>query len=151
MWRRARFSVGGSAGDSARRQKLPAIEVTEDADQDSDKYGNEPDNEHEVFGHPADATDARLVTVLVERYYAAAAHEDGAAGCGLLYSPFAESLVEAYGGASGSPNLHGDTCAEVLSKLFTQLHNRLSDGTTVRVAAVRVAFSLASVRFGFAR
>ncbi len=141
---------GTSASESAGRQTLPRIEVTEDADEDSDKYGSEPDNEHEAFGHPADATDARLVTALVKRYYAAAAHEDGAAACGLLYSLFAESVAETYGEASGSPSLHGDTCAQVMSKLFAQMHRRLSDGTAVRVAAVRVEFDLASAQFGFA-
>jgi hypothetical protein len=140
---------GASPQKSAGRAALPTIEVTEDADLDSDKYGNEPDNENEAFGHPAGATDTRLVTALVKRYYAAAAREDGAVACGLLYSLFAESVAETYGGPTGPSNLRGDTCAGVMTKLFTQQHRRLSDGTHLKVAAVRVDLNVASVQFGF--
>jgi hypothetical protein len=145
----ARDGTGSASRSSSKRLALPTIENLTDEDYDSDKYPHEPDNEHEVFGHPANARDARLVTTLVKRYYAAAAHEQGAVACGLLYSVFAEAVVQTYGGPGGSPSLRGDTCAAVLTKLFKQLHRRLSNGTTARVAAVRVNFNFASAQFGF--
>lgn len=142
---------GSASRPASKRLALPAIELSRaDDDSDSDTYPHELDNESEVFGHPAGARDARLVTALVKRYYAAAAHEQGAVACGLLYSVIAESLPQTYGGPGGSPSLRGDTCATVLTKLFAQLHQRFSDGTTVRVASVRVAFNRATVRIGFA-
>ncbi|MFZ1925472.1 MAG: hypothetical protein WAU42_04940 [Solirubrobacteraceae bacterium] len=141
---------GASSGQSARHLALPTIEPTEDEDLDSDKRKHEPDNEREAFGHLADATDRRLVTVLVKRYYAAAAREQGAVACGLLYSVFAETVAETYGGPAGSPSLRGDTCAAVMTKIFTRMHHRLRMGAAVRVVAVRVDLNRASVQLGLA-
>jgi hypothetical protein len=140
---------GSSSGGDAGRQALPRIETSGDEDFDSDTYPHAPDNENEVFGHPANATDTRLVTALVKRYYAAAAREQGAVACGLLYSVFEESVASTYGGPGGPPSLRGGTCAVVMTKLFKEMHQRLSDGGTVRVAAVRVDLNRASAQFGF--
>lgn len=128
---------------------LPVIETRKDDDSDSDRYPHEADNETEAFGHPASATDTRLVRALVKRYFTAAAHEDGALACRLIYSVFAEAVPEDYGGAGGPPGLRGDTCAVVLTKLFRQLHGHLRDDSTVTVAAVRVERNRASVLLGF--
>jgi hypothetical protein len=144
-----RDGTGSASQASSKRLALPAIETAEDEDFDSDKRRHEPDDEQEAFGHPAGATDARLVTAVVERYFAAAAREQGAVACGLLYSVFEETVAKTYGGPGGSPSLRGNTCAAVLTKLFKQQHRQLSDGATARVAAVRVDLNLASARFGF--
>ncbi len=137
-----------SRASSSEHLALPKIEPAEDEDDDSDKYGNEPDNENEPFGHPADATDARRITAVLRRYYAAAARGDGALACGLLYSPVAEGVAEDYGGSNAPADQRGETCAVVLSKLFDQQHGQLKDGAKLRVAAVRVELNQASVRFG---
>jgi hypothetical protein len=137
-----------SHASSSQQLALPKIEPSEDADDDSDKYGSEPDNENEAFGHPADAGDARHITAVLRRYYAAAARGDGALACELLYSPLAEAVPEDYGGTSAPAAQRGETCAVVLSKLFDQQHAQLKDGSKLRVAAVRVYLNRASARFG---
>ncbi len=134
------------AARTASHPALPKIEFRIDDDSDSDKYPHEVDNESEALGRPADAADARSVAVLIERYYAAAAREDGAAACRLIYSTFADSIPEDYG---QSPGLRGDTCAVVLSKLFKQLHGRLRAGSSVRVGSVRVDLNRARAVLGF--
>jgi hypothetical protein len=134
---------------SATHLALPVIEITKDDDDDSDKRPHEADNESEVFGHPADATDTRLVTELIKRYYTAAAHENGASACRLLYSVFAEAIPETYGSSTGPPGLRGDSCAVVMTKLFKQQHRQLSGGATVKVATVRVDMNRAVALFGF--
>jgi hypothetical protein len=142
----ASSAVGGTAPVAA----LPQIELKGDADLDSDKYGTEPDNESEVFGHPASAADARAVTMLVKRYFAAAAHDDGAVACRLIYSPLAESLPEDAGEADAPASLRGiKTCAVIVSKLLEPLHKRLSaNSATLKVVAVRIDLNRGSVRLG---
>jgi hypothetical protein len=148
--RRSSSAVGASAG-LAPSAALPQIELKADSDSDSDRYGSEPDNESEVFGHPADAADARAVAMLMGRYYAAATVGDGVEACRLLYLTFAESVAEDFGGASGSPGVHGKTCAAVMSEVFKQSHTRFGvDSATLKVAAVRVDRNIGSARLGFA-
>lgn len=132
----------------AKRLALPVIETKDDPDYDSDNYAGEPDNERELFGHPASAADARAVAVVVKRYFAAAARDDGALGCTLLYSPSAESIAQTLGGPGGSPGLQGSTCAVVMTKLFAREHRRFR-AAAVKVTAVRVSFSRGAVQFRF--
>ncbi len=131
------------------RQVLPAIETSEDEDRDSDHYKHEPDNERELVGRPAGKADARAVAAVVKRYFAAAAREQGAAACSLLYSPFEELVAQTYGGVGAAPAMRGNSCAEVAGKLFRLQHRQLRHATSVRVAAVRVSFSRGIARFGF--
>jgi hypothetical protein len=130
---------------------LPQPELKGDPDDDSDSYGREPDSDTtRIFGHAADARDARAVTALIERYYKAAAAEDGAAACDLMYSVLSESVAEDYGGGAGASYLRGNTCAQVMSKLFEQMHERLrADNATLKVAAVRVHGRRGSVLMSF--
>jgi hypothetical protein len=75
------------------------------------------------FGHPANAADRRAITALVNRYYAAAAAEDGATACALSFSILAESLPEDFGHAPGPLFLRGaNTCTAVLTRIFTHNH-----------------------------
>jgi hypothetical protein len=143
-------AAGSASVSTASAVTLPQIEFKSDPDLDSDSYGNEPDSENKLFGHPASAADVRAVTRLVKRYYAAAAAGDGAAACRLIYSVFAEAIREDYGRPPGPPSLRGKTCAAVMSKLLEQLHKRLNlDSATLRVGAVRVELNSGSVRLGF--
>jgi hypothetical protein len=73
------------------------------------------------YGHEASEPDRRAITALVKRYYAAAAADDGATACSLIYSTFEEAIPEDYGQPPGPPNLRGKTCAVIMSKLFKQL------------------------------
>jgi hypothetical protein len=144
---------GGSASKapSTVTATLPQPELKGDPDDDSDSYGREPDSDTtRIFGHAADVRDVRAVTALVKRYYAVAAAEDGAAACGMMYSILAEAVAEDYGGGAGVASLRGATCAQVMSKLFEQMHARLSaDSATLKVAAVRVLGRRGSVLMSF--
>jgi hypothetical protein len=106
------------------------------SDRDNDGDNNDDDEKVLYFGHSADAADRRALTALVERYYADAAAEDGAAACRLLVPFIAEATAERYGRSS---QLRGSTCPVVLSELF-RLHHRLLVGkqATMRVLGVRV-------------
>ncbi len=91
------------------------------------------------YGQPASAADEHAVAALVRRYYAAAAVDDGAKACALIYSIFKESIPEDYGQSPGPPGLRGKTCATVMTKLFKQRHSRrVSDLAALRVTGVRV-------------
>jgi hypothetical protein len=94
------------------------------------------------YGHAASARDAREITALVQRYYAAAAAEDGARACGLTYYILAESIPEDYGRPPGPRYLSGaGTCQAVLSIVFKRFHVQLAEPPRVR--AVRVNGTLA--------
>jgi hypothetical protein len=143
----ARSSAGSSSTDTAaaggRSATLPQIALQADDDMDSDRYPHELDNEGEVFGHPAGASDARAVTALVQRYYAVAARDDGAAACRLLYAVVAESVVEDDGHTDG---VRGSTCASVVSQVLRQVHVP----GAVAVTAVRLDLNRAVATFRFA-
>jgi hypothetical protein len=109
-------------------------------DGDGDGYFDHDDYDTVNYPQTADATDTQAVTALVKRYFKAAAAADGATGCSLIYSLFAETIPETLGlPPSGTPSLYGKTCAVVMTKLFKQNHRRLvAETATLQVAAVRV-------------
>jgi predicted small lipoprotein YifL len=91
------------------------------------------------FGQPASAANRQTIVALVRRYYMAAAAEDGAKACPLIYSLFEEAIAEDYGQPPGPPSLRGKTCPVVMSKLFKQQHKQeATDLATLRVTGVRV-------------
>lgn len=107
-------------------------------DGDSDPSGDD-DSPILGFGHPASEADKGAITALVERYYAAAAANDGQGACSQIYLIFRESIPEAYGQSPGPPSLRGNTCAVVMSKLFKQHHSQLlADSTHLQVTSVRL-------------
>jgi hypothetical protein len=73
------------------------------------------------YGQEASPADKQAITALVNRYYAAAAADDGAMACSLIYSPLSESVAEDYGQAPAPASLAGKTCQAVMSKLFRQV------------------------------
>jgi hypothetical protein len=89
-------------------------------------------------GHASPA-DSRAVAIVVKRYLEAAAADDGAKACPLIYSLFEETIPETYGqSATFSPNQRGKTCAEVMTGLFAKSHAQLvAEAASVRVTAVR--------------
>jgi hypothetical protein len=133
---------------------LPKIETKGDPDDDSDKYLGQNDYDelpyykNEPFGHPASPADARAAAAVVKLYYADAAREDGPAACRLVYVPRAEAVPDEL---EGSPGKGRVTCGFVLSRLFREMHSRLSaESSTLRVGAVRVEFNQGSVQLHFA-
>src|SRR3981081_2539322 len=67
---------------------------THNNDRDNDGDHNDDDEKVLYYGHAANAADRQSSIALVTRYLAAAAAEDGAAGCRMLAPVIAESIVE---------------------------------------------------------
>lgn len=120
---------------------------TQHNDRDNDGDHNDDDGKVLFYGHAADAGDRNASSTLVKRYFAAAAAENGAQACALLVRFVAESVPEEDG---HSPQLHGKTCAVVMSKLFKLHHKPLAaKNASLRVLAVRVEGQKALVVLGF--
>jgi hypothetical protein len=102
------------------------------------------------WGRAASPPDARAIVALIDRYYAVAAHGDGATACSLIYAPLARSLPEDLGRGGPRYLRGGRTCAAVVAKLFSQNHFQLIPyDAGLRVDAVRVmgVFGLATLSF----
>jgi hypothetical protein len=144
--------TAGGRGKATPAAKLPALElIGPDPDRDSDSYNGEHDNEYELLGRPAGERDARAIAAVVRRYYAAAAHGDGAGACRLIYSTLAESIAQDYGQAPGPAYLRGSrTCAAVMSRIFARTRRQLSaKWRTLEMGAIRVDLNLGSAQLGF--
>jgi hypothetical protein len=138
---RASFRGDEDDDDSPRTATPGDSSKDNDSDFDNDYeqekgYRDRDDGSVVAYGHKANSTDKRAITALAKRYYRAAAAEDGATACTLIYSTFAESIPEDYGQGPGPPYARGKTCAVVMSKVFEHFHNQLSGSffvTGVRV------------------
>jgi hypothetical protein len=126
-----------------------------DRDQDNDVGAPADDTSNKSvldFGRAAGASDARQITALVKRYYAAGLAEDGAKACSMIYSTLEEAVPEDYGQSPpGQPYMRGTTCPVVLSLMFKHFHHQL----TVQVPLLKVSrvrldehHGLAVLRFG---
>jgi hypothetical protein len=126
-------ACGGAMSANGDGESVPAY-LTATRDRDDDQDRNSDDAKILDFGHAADMADRRASVALVERYFAAAVAADGSAGCALLTTYEAETLVE----ESGQEG-QGGTCAKALSQVFRLHHGELQDKrATMRVDAVRV-------------
>ena len=131
-----RPSAAGRAPTATDAPTTTDAEATHQADSDHDSDNNDDDYR---YGEAASPTDRRLIGEVVARYYAAAAADNGAIGCSLMYSLFAEEIPEVYGEVPGPPELRGATCAAVMSKYFEIYHRQLtSDRETLEMKSVRV-------------
>ncbi len=136
----------GDEDDDDEESKTLGTTETGDSDNDDDNdyednankgYYDKDDSAVRSFGHAASPAEKRAITVLVKRYYAAAAAGNGAKACSLIYPAFAAVISEEYGQASGPSYLHGGkTCAAVMSLLFK--HDRSELTSAVEVTGVRV-------------
>ena len=103
------------------------------------------------FGSPASAADSAAVTVLVKRYYAAGAADDGGSVCAMMIPIAAQSLSEDYGKPPGPRAPRGaKTCAAVMSLLFKHFVSRFTSAfavTGVRVDG-EVAYALLGSKTG---
>jgi hypothetical protein len=125
--------------------KQPGQPSDSDADVDNDYqdlvkkgYYDSDDKVRRDYGHAPSPAQRRVLTRLVENYFAAAVKEDGKRACALLLPSFASSMPEDYGSQTpGSSYLRGaKTCAAVLSGVFQHEHAVLS--APVKVVDVRV-------------
>lgn len=81
---------------------------------------------------PAGPAVARAITTVVNRYYAVAAGDDGAAACSLLLPSLAAATPLDYGGSAGPAYLRGGkTCPEILTRLFKYAHAQLAGSIAV--------------------
>lgn len=124
---------GASSNVSARaitaRSGVVRLPIDRDGDNDNPTKSHYDRDDASVLqiGRAPDGVEAAAIVELVKRYYTVAAAGDGVAACSLLYSSISETVVEDYGRLPGQPQLHGKTCAEVMSKLFEQHRLELSD------------------------
>ncbi len=102
--------------------------------------------------HRASPSERRAITALVKRYYAAAAAEDGAKACSMLYITFAEEIPEDYGTSPpGQPYMRGNTCPAVMVGVFKHFHRQvMTDNARLKVTNVLLLqhHGLAILSFG---
>jgi hypothetical protein len=147
---------GDEDDDDTSEIDNPSTPFDSDADKDNDArdnagrgYYDGDDGVVRGYGHAAGGADSRAIAALVERYWAAAAVQDGAAGCALLSSARAGSLPEDYG-PSYLPGAR--TCAAVLTVVFRRLHSPLAGSLgSLEVTEVRVEGGHAEALLGSAR
>lgn len=136
--------ASSAATTSASTVNQDYAEVDKDADNDHDIEGASDDTDNGStlnFGRPASAADKQKITALVERYYAAAAADNGAQACSMLPLTLSESVGEDYGKGSAGPSYlsSGTTCPAVMTLLFE--HSRaqlLTEVPQLRVTRVRL-------------
>jgi hypothetical protein len=145
---RAGTGAGSASNASSTAPSLSGLLGDQDSDTKVGGYYDSDDGEVRSYGHEASATEARAITTLVERYYAAAAAQDATKACALTYYLEAETLPEQYAEPPGPRWLHGaSTCRAVLSRVFAHFHSKLT--VPVVVTAVRVNRGRAEVLVGF--
>lgn len=118
-------------------------ETKADADKDNDIGAPDDDKNNsstQNFGHAASPQEARAITALIKRYYAAADAEDGAKACSMIYSTIEESVPEDYGQSPpGQPYMRGTSCPTVLTLLFKHFHPQITvELPKLKVARVRL-------------
>lgn len=107
-----------------------------DGDSNSDSPYDSDDKSALDYGHPADAQDVRSITALVRRYYAAAAAENGAKACSMIYSTYAEAIPEDYGTSPPGPKwARGTSCPAVVTLIFKHFHSQIA----VRLPKLKVS------------
>lgn len=132
----------------------PTRREREKYDRDDDDHTTVPDdNNPSPPGYtPARPSDARAITALVQRYYAAALAHDGAKGCSMFAPTFVLAIPLDYG-KLGPAYLRraAGTCPAVMSLLFVHEHGKLSDEIP-HMRVVRVSddgtHGIAFLRFG---
>lgn len=129
------FGLGLSACGGAGRGASPSASLSSHGE--SAGSGSSEPAAYEGYG-PKDEADEQKVAAIVERYYAAAAADDGAKACSMLYSHMANSVAEDYGQPPGPPELRGKTCAVVMSKVFKHRDGQpTADLTAITVIGMR--------------
>ena len=119
-----------TAGNTtALENAAPPPPSDRDEDSDSNSKGRYDSDDTSVlsFGHAASPLEKTQITALVQRYYTAAAAQNGAEACSLLYSTYAEATPEDYGTHPPGPAYaHGTTCPQVLTAIFKHFHAQIT-------------------------
>lgn len=140
--------------DDTEGEELGRDPKDSDADGDNDHprlgYYDRDDTGTRDFGHAASPRDKKALISLTRRYYAAAATENGAAACALLYKPYASIVVEDYGRGSAGPSYlsSGTTCPSVLTLIFRHFHTKLVE--PIEIIRTRVSGNTGLVLIGTA-
>jgi hypothetical protein len=105
--------------------------ATADSDKDNDvgaPYDDKNNNSVLDYGHEAGAAEKQTVAAVVQRYYAAAAADNGVKACSMLYSTLAEAVPEDYGQGSAGPSYlrSGNSCPAVMVLMFKHFHSQLA-------------------------
>lgn len=135
-------------------KQTPATTKT-DKDQDNDvdppDEGTGKEDSVTDFGPPATSLERSVITTLVERYYAAAATQNGSAACSMLYSTVARTVPQDYGTSPPGPSyLKGTTCHKVMTRSFRHFHNELGrEWAKLKVFRVRSHGRQALVELSF--
>lgn len=114
-------AVCACGGTTGGKSPSSAVDVSTGTSSASDTQTSRPpqnDDYIQSYGHEASGADKRAISKLVKNYYAAAAADDGAKACRLIYSTLEEGIPEDYGKPPGPPEWKGKTCAVVMSKVF---------------------------------
>jgi hypothetical protein len=148
-----RDGTGDAQVTSVSRNSTADVSVR-DSDGDNDSAGSrfDPDNDITLtLGHAAGAHEMQAVSALIKGYYRAAAAGDVRKACSQLYWLRAEVAVEEHSKGKGPRSLRGNTCAQVLARLFG-LHRReltqAEGGLALTALRVKGTRGLARVRVG---
>lgn len=127
------------AGDADNDDSGQPKDRDGDVDNPTGSYYDSDDHRVRRYGHAASPAEARVIAALVKRYYTTAVAENGQAGCAMIASPLAKSVAETLGQTRGQPDLRGDTCATVMTKVYKLNHRQLSAyDATLEVSSVRL-------------
>jgi hypothetical protein len=95
-------------------------------------FHDRDDAEQVGFGHSADSTEAQAISRIVERYYRAAARDDGRGACAMLL-PSVAKIVADYR-LTPIPYLRGSrTCRVAMKRLFRHEHLSVPAVTSMRI------------------
>jgi hypothetical protein len=149
-------NTDGSQGLAKRAAGSGGATTSQEAGNDAEDgdfltpQDRDDDGEVVEYGHPATPADVLSVTVFAKSYLAAAAAEDGETACSLMVASVSHTLVRKYGRASNARYLKGNVCAEVMSKLFTHEHERLTvEHAGAKVTGVRISGNRAYALLAF--
>lgn len=130
----------GAKPDEDDKGPPPKIDQDGDSDNNSKSYYDSDDKGLLEYGHAASAAEKQAITGLIKRYYVAAAAEEGAKACSMLYSTYAEAVPEDYGTSPPGPSwARGSTCAAVLTHVFNHEHTEIAAKLPkLKIARIRV-------------
>jgi hypothetical protein len=98
------------------------------------------------LGHQATGHELLVIDRLVHHYYTIAVAENGTAACLMLFSVAAKEVVE----KQAEWHVHGSTCADVMTQIFTRQHRRLVIASgSLKEVRVRVSTPNAKVVLRF--
>jgi hypothetical protein len=111
-------------------------------------YYDRDDGSVRKFGRPATPSERRPIVALAKRYYSAAASDDGARICAMIYRPLARSYVETVG-EHGPRFVRGlKSCSQILSRFFGGASQSVAFDLRLGITQVRVARGIGLVVLG---